>query len=147
MFLRGLMDRPFRAPRGAIAAPSRRRRPAPASGAVPTDSRAILEWPGLPRPGTAPTPGRPGARDGLEDRADTAPLSGPLTRAGLALGCATHDLAGKPPRRPGARPGPIRHSAWCEARPASAATPRSAAEAATPSGAAGGHPDPEEDRP
>ena len=161
-----------------------------ASGAVLTDSRAILEWLDATHPATSLTPAgdamlpvlqveavalsvadkavaltgeltrRPaalrdpeaiarlqtqvtGALDWLEDRATSAPLFGALTRADLALGCATKYLAEKQPRRLGARPALIRHSQWCERQAPFAAAPYSATEAS----ATGWHPEPEEERP
>ncbi|MCA0205625.1 glutathione S-transferase family protein [Pararhodobacter sp.] len=160
-----------------------------ASGAVLTDSRAILEWLDATHPATSLTPAgdamlavlqveavalsladkavllmgelirRPvalrdpeaiarlqtqvtGALDWLEDRAQAAPLFERLTRADLALACATKYLAEKQPRRLGERPALMRHSRWCEAQPPFAAAPYSAAEAM----ATGWRPEPEEEK-
>jgi len=84
-----------------------------------------------------------GALDWLEARVTTAPVSGNLSRADLALGCITRYLAEKQPRRLGDRPALRRHSAWCETRAAFAAAPYSTAEAV----AAGWRPEHLEERP
>lgn len=84
-----------------------------------------------------------GALGWLEARVTTAPVSGALSRADLALRCIIRYLAGKQPRRLGDRPAPRGHSAWCETQAAFAAAPCATAKAV----AAGWRPEHLEERP